>query len=147
MRGTIIIQTLYDFPRSFSWRFFAHLKEGLYRAILLSSERGKSYKFCMMRSKIYGKLYDFHSSLYTLVNIIQSLYDGNTFVCITIAYDSFIWFHVRFWGLNGHAIKKYHKILPLQKTKDVAKFTKSAWRKRSCFSTTTEQKSTLQKYM
>ena len=114
VRERIIIQTLYDFPRSFPCRFFSHVKEGLYQAILFFWERGKSYNFCMMPSKIYGNLYDFHSSLYTLVNIIQSLNDGNTFVCVTFSFDSIISLHAKFLGHTGH-VKKYHKILPMYK--------------------------------
>ena len=88
MRGTIIIQTLYDFPRSFSWRVFAHLEEGLYQAIILSSERGKSYKFCMMPSKIYGKLYDFHSSLirhqaFVMSNICENR-QISSYLCVQV---------------------------------------------------------------
>ncbi len=54
------------------------------------AEGGKSYNLCMMPRKISRKMYDLHDSLYTLVNIIQSLYDGNTFVCVTYSYESII---------------------------------------------------------
>jgi hypothetical protein len=63
VRGRIIIQTLYDLPRSFPCRFFSHIKEGLHQAILFFREQGKSFNFCMMPSKIYGNLNDFHSFL------------------------------------------------------------------------------------
>ena len=63
VRERIIIQTLYEFPCSFPWRCFSHIKEGLYQAILFFWEQGKSYNFCMMSGKIYGNLYDIHSSL------------------------------------------------------------------------------------
>ncbi len=47
----------------------------------------------LIREKAEGMAENFWKaciSLHTLVNIIQSLYDGNTFVCITSAYLSFI---------------------------------------------------------
>ena len=58
-------------------------------------EGGKSYNHCMMPHKISGKMHDLHDSLYTLLNIIQSLYDGNTFVCVTFSYNSIISSHAR----------------------------------------------------
>ena len=47
VKEMIIMQMLYNFPRSFSWILF-YIKEGLYQSILFFWEGGKSYIFCMM---------------------------------------------------------------------------------------------------
>ena len=60
----------------------------------------------IIRSTIPVENYFEDNSLYTLVNIIQSLYDGNTFVCVTYLYASIISSLATFWGHTGYVIKK-----------------------------------------
>ena len=115
----------------FAERFFTY-KKALISSNSLFRERGKSYNFCMMPSKIYGNLYDFHSSLYTLVNIIQFLYDGNTFMYKTCANERSICLHGWFQGHTGRVMKNYHKILPILKSQFYSKFHQVWHKKRLC---------------
>ena len=62
------------------------------------------------------------TSLYTLVNIIQSLYDGNTFVCVTIPYDSILSSHERFRGHTGHVIKNIIRYYLCKNSRNGGKF-------------------------
>ena len=64
MSERTIIQRLHDFPHSYLQRKFHILKWVTQLVFLFFCERGKSYNFSMMPSKIYRNLYDFHSSLH-----------------------------------------------------------------------------------
>ena len=63
MRGWIIIQGFYNFSHSYSRRNLWPKKGSLY-SNSLSLEKGKSYNFCMMPSKMSRKMYDCHNSFW-----------------------------------------------------------------------------------
>ena len=110
MQARIIIQGLYGFLPSFWGEVYDLIKQLLLLAILFLGERGKSYNFCRIPSKISGKMQNFHNSLLPHGNIIEFFYDDITDKSKTVMFENSMKNITALKGLTI-IVNRYHLIL------------------------------------